>query len=113
MKTINLVHHGHVERSCSGSLLLVSADVHIVMIVPTVGEPVNQPGIAVIGENDRLIDTEHRIKVKVRDSVRMLRWRLQRHEIDYIDDANLDVREMLPKQIHGGQRFESWHIAGA
>ena len=86
---------------------------HIVVIAPPVGETVNQPGIAVVGEDDRLIDAEHRIEIPVRDSMRMLRRRLQSHEIDHVDDANLDVREVLTKQIHGSQSLESRHIASA
>ncbi len=45
--------------------------------------------------------------------MRVLRRGLKRHEIDHIDDAKFDVRKVLAKQIHGGQRFEGRHIARA
>ncbi len=65
MKTVNLVQNRHIERSGRGPFLLVSADVQIIVIVSPVGEPVNQPRVAVIGEDDWLVSAEHRIELQV------------------------------------------------
>ena len=43
----------------------------------------------------------------------MLRLRLQRHQIDDVDDADLQLRQMLAQQIDGRQRLQRRHVAGA
>src|SRR5581483_5862412 len=73
---VEIVQYRHVKRRGRGSLFLVTADVHVVVIVPAIREPVNQPGITVVGEDDRLIHGEQRIEIVVGKSVRMFRARL-------------------------------------
>jgi hypothetical protein len=83
------------------------------MIVAPIGEAVNQPGIAVIREDDRLIDGEHGIEIHIREAVRMFaRW-LNGHQIDNVHHANLDVGKMLPQEIDGRQSFKRRHVPGA
>src|SRR2546422_602643 len=41
----------------------------------------------------------------------MLAWRLQCHKIDHVDDADLNVRKMLPQQIDSRQRLEGRDIS--
>src|SRR3989442_3160021 len=41
----------------------------------------------------------------------MLAWRLQCHKIDHVDDADLNVREMLPQQMDSRQRLEGRDIS--
>src|ERR1700690_875998 len=65
MKTIDLIQHGHIERGCGGSFLLISADMHIVVVTAPVSKAVNQPGIAVVGKDDRFVSAEHRIEITV------------------------------------------------
>ena len=43
----------------------------------------------------------------------MLFRRLQRHQIDYVDKANLQIGQGSPQQVHGRQRLEGGNIAGA
>src|SRR5580704_6827793 len=65
MESIEIVAHGHVERRRGRAFFLVSADVEIVMIVAPVCEPVNQPGIAVVGENHGSVGRENRIEIRI------------------------------------------------
>src|SRR5579864_151810 len=55
VKTVEVVHHGHIERRGRGAFLFVAAHVQVVMVVPSVCEPVNEPGIAMISKDYRLI----------------------------------------------------------
>ena len=55
VEAVEVVEHHHVERRRRGALLLVAAHVEVVVVGPAVGEPVDQPGIAVEGEDDRLV----------------------------------------------------------
>ena len=48
-----------------------------------------------------------------RQAVRMLARRLQPHEIDDVDDAHLQLRQVLAQQLDGGERLERRHVAAA
>ena len=56
---------------------------------------------------------EQPVEVVVRQTVRMLFARLQRHQIDHVDDAYAHVGHVFPQQLHRRQRFECGHVAGA
>src|ERR1051325_2959473 len=64
-------------------------------------------------EDDRLVGREQRVEIAVGEPVRMFLMRLQGHQIDNIDDPDLELRQMLPKEGHCRQSFQSRHIAGA
>src|SRR5437660_713401 len=98
VEAIKIVQDRHVERRCRRALLFVAPHMEIVMIVPAISEAVNQPGIAVIGKDDRLIHREHGVEIKIRETVRMLGRGLNGHQIDNIYHANPDVGKMLPQQ---------------
>ena len=53
MKAIQFVEHRHVEGRGRRSLLPVTTNMQIVMVGPTVGQLVNQRGIAVVGTSGR------------------------------------------------------------
>ena len=55
VKAIEIVQHRHVERRRDRAFFLVAAHVQVAVIRPAIGQPVNQPRIAVIGEDDRLV----------------------------------------------------------
>src|SRR5713226_5187385 len=65
MVAIEVIHHRHVERRRGCALFLVSADVQAIVTSTTVSEPMDQPGISVIGEDDRLIGGEHGIEFAI------------------------------------------------
>src|SRR5579871_3803434 len=54
MKAIQVVQHGHVEGRRRCALLLVAAHVQIVVIRAPIGQAMEQPWIAMVGEHDRL-----------------------------------------------------------
>ena len=74
VKAIEVVQHRHVERRGGRALLLVAAHVQVVVVVAAIGEAMDQPGIAVEGEDDRLVGGEERVELRVAQAVRMLAW---------------------------------------
>ena len=85
----------------------------VLVVSAAVGQPVNQPGIAMIGENDRLIGGKQRIEILIAQSMRMLGLRLDGHQIDDIDHAHLQVRKILAQHAHCGQCLQRRDITGA
>jgi hypothetical protein len=61
----------HVERGGRGAFFLVAADVQVPVVGAPVGEPVDEPRIAVVGEDHRLAGGEQRVEVTVRQPVRV------------------------------------------
>ena len=53
LEAVDVVEHAHIEGSRCGAFLLVSAHVNVVVIMPPVSEPVNQPRIAVERKHNR------------------------------------------------------------
>ena len=84
----------------------------LLWLVAPVGQPVNQPRVAVEIEDDRLVCREQRIEIPVRQAVGMLRAGLQLEQVDHIDETDLQVREVGAQQCGGGQRFLSGNISG-
>ena len=75
MKAVQVVESHHVERRRRGPLLLVAADVQVGVIRSPIGQAMNKPGIAVVGEHDRPVDGEKRVEIAIGQAVRMLlRW---------------------------------------
>ncbi len=71
VKAIQIIKDGHIERCRCCSLFLVSTDVEIVMIRAPIGQTMNQPRIAVVGEDDRLVGREDRVELPVGEAVGM------------------------------------------
>ena len=63
VEAVEIVQHDHVEGRRGGALFLVPANVQVAVVRAAVGEPVDQPGIAVEGEDDRLVRGEERVEV--------------------------------------------------
>src|ERR1039457_1105187 len=62
---VEIVQRHHVERGCGGALLLITAHMEIVMVVPAVCELMNHGGIAMEGEDHRLIGREQFVEILV------------------------------------------------
>jgi hypothetical protein len=77
--------------------------VNVVVTRAPVGQPVNEPWIAVESEDDRLVRGEQRIKILI---VRMLARGLQLHQIHDIDDANVQLRRIPAKDVNSRQSLE-------
>src|ERR671923_2579263 len=113
MIPVHIVAHDHIERSCGGALFLVPAHVQIIVIGPAVSQAMNQPRIAMIRKDDRLIGGKKRVEILVRQTVWMLLGRLKFHKIDNIDEANSQIVYMLPEEVDRRKRFQSRNISGA
>ena len=55
---------------------------------------------------------EQRIEVLVGQAVRMLAGRLQLHQVDDVDHADLQLRQVLAQQLDRRQHFQRRHVAG-
>src|SRR5215467_11070607 len=94
VETVEFVHDAHIERRTGGAFLLVAAHMQVVMTVSPVGQAVNEPRISMEGKDDRLVRGKQRIVFMIIQAVRMLARRLQLHEIDDIDDTDLQLRHV-------------------
>ena len=113
MKTIDVVQDRHVEWSGSRPLLLVAAHMEVPMIVPAVGQTMNEPGIAVECEDNGPVSREDRLELGLGEPVGMLTPWLQRHEINNVDDPDLELWDCRSKQIDRCESLHGWHVAGA
>ena len=66
VEAVEVVEHHHVERRRRRSLLFVAAHVHVAVVGAPVGEAMDEPRIAVVGEDDRPVDREERVELGVR-----------------------------------------------
>ncbi len=64
-------------------------------------------------EDHRLVAREQFVEVLVFHTVRMLRLRLQDHQIHDVDHADSDIGIMRAQQRDGGERLQSRDVAGA
>lgn len=85
---IQLIQHRHIKWRGGGSLFIKSMHVEVMMIVTLIGQSVNQVGITMESENDRLIAGEQRIKLRLRFAMRMLLLGLQCQQVDHINHAD-------------------------
>ena len=113
MEAIEVVERHHVERRRRRAFLLVAAHVDVVVVRAAVGQAVDQPGIAVVGEDDRTVDGEQGVELAVRHAVRMLVRRLQAHQVDDVDDADSQVGQMLAQDRRRRQHLERGYVTGA
>ena len=113
MEAIQIVEYRHVEGGRDRSFLLVAAHVKVGVIGAAIGQPVNQPRVGVEGEDDRFVGREQGVEFRIAQAVRMLGLRLQLHEVDDIDDPDLEVGQVLPQDGNGGERLEGGDVARA
>ena len=101
--------HPHIERRGDRTFFFIAADMQVAIGAP-VGQPVNQPGVAMKTEDDMLSLCEQRVIILIGQSVRMLCAGLQFHQIDYVDHSNLKLWQMLAQDGDRGQDFERRRI---
>ena len=82
------------------------------VIAAPVDQSVDQPRIPVIGEDHRLVGSEHHVELPVGHPVRVLAVVLQSHQVYDVDEPHLEIRNVLAQQIRGGQCLQGRHIAG-
>jgi hypothetical protein len=78
---------------------------HVAVIMPAVRQFVDQGRIAMESEDHRLVGREQIVEVLVLHPVRVLRRRLQHHQIHHVDDAEANIRNIFAQQGHGGHRL--------
>ncbi len=83
------------------------------VVGPPVGQPVDQPRVAMVSEDHRSVGGEQRVETGVGDPVWVLAVRLEAHQIDDVDDAHLQVREVAPQDVDRGQGLQGRDVAGA
>src|SRR5262249_37195369 len=88
MEPVEVIQHRHVKWSSGCSLFLVATDVQIVVTGSPISQSVNQPGVAVVGEDDGPVCAENRIEITIRETVWVLAGRLKCHQVHDIDDPN-------------------------
>src|ERR1700733_5063990 len=110
---IEIVQHDHVKGSRGSALLPVAAYMNIVVIMPPVGQFVDHRGIAMEGEDHRLVCREQLIEILILQTMGMLGLRLQYHQIHHVDDTDADIGNVCAQQGHGSERLKRRHIAGA
>jgi hypothetical protein len=106
VKAVEVVQHDHVERRRRRAFLLVPADVEVSVIRASIGEAVDQPRVAVVGEDDRLVLREQRVELGIRKTVRVLGLRLETHEVDDVHDADAEIGQPLAEDRGGGERLD-------
>src|SRR5262249_44621972 len=89
-EAINSILDRQFQRRIDIALFPVTVHVEVVMVRTAIGQTMNEPGISVEIENDRLIDAEKQIEVPIRQTVRMVGLRLQPQQVDDIDVSNLE-----------------------
>ena len=112
MKPVQVVQHRHVERRGDGALLLVATHVEVCVVGASIGQSMDQPGIAVEGENDGAVAREEQIKVLIAQAVRVFTRRLQFHQINHVNHTDPEVREVPAQQLHCRQGFKRRHVSG-
>ena len=72
IESIDVVQDGHVEGRRRRTFLLVAAHMQVLVIGAPVGQAMNQPRIAVVGENDGLVPREYRVEIPIRNTMGVL-----------------------------------------
>ncbi len=83
------------------------------MVAPAVGEAVDQPRVAVVGEDHRPVGGEQRVELRVGQAVGMLGVGLQAHQVHDVDDAHPQLGQVLAQQRDRGEGLERRDVAGA
>src|ERR1700757_2657681 len=73
----------------------------------------NEPRVAVEGEDDRLVRREQSVKIVIREAMRMLALRLQLHKIHDVDNTHLQVSRVTTEQVDGSQSLQCRHVSAA
>ena len=112
VETVDLILYAHIERRRDGAFLHVSEYVQI-LIFARVGQFVDEGRIAVEVEDDGFIFGKDRIVIGVGQSVRVHTVRLQLHQVDHVDETDLQIGQVVAQDSRRGERFEGRGIAAA
>ena len=114
VEAVEVVEHDHVERRRGRALLLVAAHVEVVVVRAPVGEPVDQPRVAVIGEDDRPVGREQRVELASRTAradARVSGW--SRIRSTTLTTRTFRSGSALAQDRRRGERLERRDVAGS
>src|ERR1051326_6188101 len=83
------------------------------MIRPAVRQPVDEPRVTVEREHDRLVFGKKRVELPVAQAVGMFSARLQLHQVDDINHATLELREMGREDRNRGETSQGGYTPAA
>lgn len=113
-EAVRLVPDGQLERGVDISLLRVPAHVQVaVRARPLVRQAVHEPGVAVEVEDDGPVGREEGGPLAVREPVRVVLVRDELEQVDAVDAADPEVREVLQEQVDGGEGLVRADVAAA
>src|SRR3954453_13913181 len=104
-EAIDLVLNGQIKGRVDISLFLVTAHMQVLVIRPSIGQPMDQPWIAVEGENNWFVLREQAVEVSVRQAVGGLSRVNEPVKVHYVHEADLEVGEVLTQQYYCGKSF--------
>src|SRR6185437_13284992 len=112
VEAVHIVEDQHVEWRGGGAFLFEPADVEVGVSGAAVGEAVDEPRVAVVGEHDRAVGGEDGVELGVGQAVRVFGGGLQAHQVDDVDDPDLEVGQVPVEQVGGGEDLQGGHVAG-
>ena len=71
VKAVEVIEHGHVEGSCRGALFPIAPHMQVGMVGAAVREAMDQPRIAVVGEDDGAVAREELVELAIGEAVRV------------------------------------------
>ena len=75
-EAVYLVLDRQFERGIDVASLLITAHVHVLVIIPVVAEPMDQPGITVEIKDDGFVDGKETVEITIIQTMRMFSVRL-------------------------------------
>ena len=112
VETVQVVEHPHVEGGGDGTLFDIAPDVEI-LVLPAVGELMDQRGVAVEGEEDGLVLGKEHVILGVGQAVGVLGVGLEAHQVHHVDDPNLQIGEMVTEDGDRGQGLQRGGVTAA
>src|SRR6185312_16432477 len=85
----------------------------VVVVRAPIGEPVDEGGVTVVGEDHLLVGGEERVELRVGEAVRVLPLVLQAHQVHHVHHAYAQVGQVLAQERGGGHGLERGNVAGA
>jgi len=110
VKTVQLVLHPDVKGRRDRALFHIAPDVEVA-IGPTVGQPVDQPGVSMESKDDVLVFRKERVVIRFAQPVRVLGLRLQPHQIDDIDHPDFQIGQMFAEYGNGSQDLQRGRVS--
>ena len=112
VEAVDLVLHAHIERRGDGAFLLVAMD-RQVAVGTLVGQLMDQGRVTMECEDDRLILGEQSIVISVRQAMRMLGVGLKLHQVNNVDNADLQFGHSIAQDGDSSQSFQGRGITAA